>query len=83
MRIRLTVGCLIMFDWINFLQRRGIAFATRGKNVAKGNLVGFPLCPFCGPEDEGYSHGNFHQGTGVEIMFARVVAVNIGVQRTR
>ncbi len=41
-----------MFDWINFLQRRGIAFATRGKNVAKGNLV--VHCPFCGPEDEGH-----------------------------
>lgn len=40
-----------LFDWPQFLGKRGVAFATQGKNVSRGNLS--THCPFCGPDDSG------------------------------
>lgn len=38
-----------MFDWVNFLDRRGIYYATSGPNVSRGNVA--VKCPFCGTAD--------------------------------
>lgn len=38
-----------MFDWIRFLDSRGISYAESGPNVARGH-VAIP-CPFCGSAD--------------------------------
>ena len=51
-----------MFDWLSFLQQRGIQYVTRGKNVAKGNIN--VQCPFCGQADPSEHMGISLSGEG-------------------
>lgn len=39
------------FDWIRFFERHGVAFASSGANVSRGNVA--IHCPFCGSDDAG------------------------------
>jgi hypothetical protein len=50
------------FDWERFLTAKGIPFATRGHNVARGNVT--VHCPFCGASDTGQ-----HMGINLENGF--------------
>ena len=50
------------FDWQDFLDRRGIEYAERGKSTAKNNI--YVHCPFCGDSDTGHHMGISLDGKG-------------------
>jgi hypothetical protein len=51
-----------MFDWIAFLDARGIEYVTKGHNASK-NHVGIP-CPWCGTSDPSHHMGIDLRGYG-------------------
>lgn len=50
------------FDWVAFLNARGIEWVERGPNVARGHIN--IKCPFCGPKDPSHHLGLNIAGAG-------------------
>ena len=51
-----------MFDWVGFLEARGIEYQTAGSNVSAGNIS--IHCPYCGPADPSFHLSISLQGRG-------------------
>src|ERR1700749_2815452 len=51
-----------MFDWVYFLESRGIEYSDRGPSTSRGNV--YIHCVFCGDEDQGRHMGVSILGRG-------------------